>query len=189
MRYIHILLLSLALAASASAQQGLTNGSNAPEFALAGIDGQTYDLSQLRGKIVLITFWSTRCNICHSELPNMNRLAARYKAQQVVFLGLTMENESKVASYLKSNTFDFTIVPNSFGAVLQYADRDRAGNIAMGFPAFFLIDQNGVVRMKTSGWDKTPEVDAQISKLLSGPRDMVAAKARDMAAPAASGQR
>jgi len=189
MRFFSILLISFALAVSTVAQQGLATGSNAPEFALAGLDGQTYDLSQLRGKVVLVTFWSTRCNICHSELSNMNNLAARYKGQQVVFLGLTMENETKVSGYLKSNAFNFTIVPNSFGAVLQYADRDRAGNIAMGFPAYFLIDQNGVVRMKTSGWDKTPDVDAQISRLLAGPRDMVAAGPRDKAALAPSSQR
>jgi peroxiredoxin len=177
MRFLSILLISIALAVSAAAQQGLSTGSNAPEFSLAGIDGQTYDLNQLRGKVVLVTFWSTRCNICHSELPNMNRLATRYKGQQVVFLGLTMENDAKVASYLKANQFDFTVVPNSFGAVLQYADRDRAGNIAMGFPAFYLIDQNGVVRMKSSGWDKTSEIDSQISRLLAGPRELVAASA------------
>jgi peroxiredoxin len=175
MKYLSILLITLILAASAAAQQGIASGSNAPQFSLAGIDGQTYDLNQLRGKVVLITFWSTRCNICHSELPNMNRLAARYNGQQVVFLGLTMENDAKVAAYLKSNEFDFKLVPNSFGAVLQYADRDRSGNIAMGFPAFYLIDQNGVVRMKSSGWDKTPEIDTQIQKLLRGPREMVAA--------------
>jgi len=175
MRFIHIALIALVLSISAAAQQGLSNGSNAPQFALAGYDGQTYDLNQLRGKVVLVTFWSTRCNICHSELPNMNKLAARYKGQEVVFLALTMENESKVAAYLKSNAFNFTIVPNSFGALLQFADRDREGNIAMGFPAYFLIDQNGVVRAKSSGWDKTQDLDSQIGRLLSGPRDMVAA--------------
>lgn len=175
MRFVHILFVSLALAVAAFAQQGLSNGSNAPQFSLAGIDGQTYDLNQLRGKVVLVTFWSTRCNICHSELPNMNRLATRYKGQPVVFLALTMDNESKVSTYLKSNEFDFTIVPNSFGAVLQYADRDRTGNIAMGFPAYYLIDQNGIVRFKSSGWDKTPDVDSQIGRLLAGPRELVAA--------------
>jgi len=154
MRTVHTLLLLLVLTAGVAAQQMLSNGSNAPQFSLAGYDGQTYDLNQLRGKVVLVTFWSTRCNICHSELPNMNRLAERYKGQPVVFLGLTMDNEAKVAAYLKSNQFAFTIVPNSFGAVLQYADRDRSGNIAMGFPAYYLIDQNGIVRMKSSGWDK-----------------------------------
>jgi peroxiredoxin len=175
MRFVHILFVTLALGVAAIAQQGLSNGSNAPQFSLAGIDGQTYDLNQLRGKVVLVTFWSTRCNICHSELPNMNKLATRYKGQPVVFLALTMDNESKVSSYLKSNEFDFTIVPNSFGAVLQYADRDRTGNIAMGFPAYYLIDQNGIVRFRSSGWDKTPDVDSQIGRLLAGPREMVAA--------------
>src|SRR5947208_85394 len=175
MRFVHILFVTMALAVGVFAQQGLSTGSNAPQFSLAGINGHTYDLNQLRGKVVLVTFWSTRCNICHSELPNMNKLAARYKDQPVVFLALTMDNESKVAAYLKSNEFDFNIVPNSFGAVLQYADRDNSGNIAMGFPAYYLIDQNGVVRFKSSGWDKTPNVDSQISRLLSGPREMVAA--------------
>jgi len=176
MRLVHIALITLLLAFAAAAQQGLSNGSSAPQFSLAGYDGQTYDLNQLRGKVVLVTFWSTRCNICHSELPNMNKLAARYKGQDVIFLALTMENESKVAAYLRNNPFAFTIVPNSFGALLQFADRDRSGNIAMGFPAYFLIDQNGVVRAKSSGWDKTPQIDSQIGRLLStGPRDMVAA--------------
>jgi len=175
MRFVHILFVTLALTVAAFAQQGLSNGSNAPQFSLAALDGQTYDLNQLRGKVVLVTFWSTRCNICHSELPNMNKLATRYKGQPVVFLALTMDNESKVSSYLRSNEFDFTIVPNSFGTVLQYADRDRTGNIAMGFPAYYLIDQNGIVRFKSSGWDKTPDVDSKIGHLLAGPREMVAA--------------
>lgn len=175
MRILSILLITLTLGLSAYSQQALYNGAMAPNFSLAGLDGQTYDLSQFRGKVVLVTFWSTRCNICHSELPNMNRLVSRFKGQDVIFLGLTMDNESKVSAYLKSNTFNFTIVPNSFGAVLQYADRDKSGNINMGFPAYFLVDQNGIVRMKTNGWDKTPDLDQQITRLVSGPREMVAA--------------
>jgi peroxiredoxin len=175
MRLLSILFISLVLVASAVAQQGVFNGSMAPSFSLAGLDGQTYDLNQLRGKVVLVTFWSTRCNICHSEMPLLNRMAAHYKGQNVIFLGLTMDNDQKVSAYLKSNPFDFTIVPNSFGAVLQYADRDKEGNINMGFPAYYLVDQNGIVRLKASGWDKTPTVDSQITKLLSGPREMVAA--------------
>lgn len=177
MRLISIIFLSLVLAASAFAQQMLQAGSSAPAFSLAGMDGQTYDLNQLRGKVVVVTFWSTRCSICHSEIPKLNQLAARYKGQDVVFLGMTMDNQTKVEAYLKSNRFDFTIVPNSFGAVLQYADRDKAGNINMGFPAYFLVDQTGGIRLKTSGWDKTTGLDSQISKLLtsSPPREMAAA--------------
>ncbi|MGH9819757.1 MAG: TlpA family protein disulfide reductase, partial [Pyrinomonadaceae bacterium] len=131
--------------------------------------GQSFDLKQLQGKVVLVTFWSTKCEICHSEIPKMNQLAARYKGKDVVFLALTMENESKVETYLRSTPFSFDILPNSFGAVLQYADRDKAGNINMGFPAYFLLDQTGGLQLKTSGWDKTQALDSKISTLLASP--------------------
>ena len=58
-------------------------------------------------------------------------------------------------------------MPNSFGVVLQYADRDKAGNLDMGFPSFFVIDQQGLVRYRSSGFDKTAPLDAAIGKLLT----------------------
>jgi len=176
MRLLAIVCLCLALAVSASAQQGLASGSPAPAFSITGLDGQIYDLAQLRGKVVLITFWSTRCAICHSEIPKLNKLAERYKGQDVAFLGFTMDNPTKVDNYLKNTPFNFTILPNSFGVVLQYADRDRAGNINMGFPAYFLLDQDGNVQLKSSGWDKTTDLDSRISRLLASgkPRDVLA---------------
>ena len=167
MRIISILLLTLTLALTALAQQGLKTGTMAPAFSVDGMDGNTYDLNDYKGKVVVMTFWSSRCSICHEEIPKLNRLAARYKDQNVVFLALTMENEAKVSAYVKNTPFDFTILPNSFGVVLQYADRDRQGNIDMGFPAYFIVDQTGDLQMKTSGWDKTTSVDSQISKLLA----------------------
>lgn len=176
MRIIPIILLTLTLAVSAFAQQSLKTGSTAPAFSVAGMDGTTYDLNDYRGKVVVITFWSSRCAICHEEIPKLNRLAARYRNQNVVFLALTMENEAKVSAYVRNTPFDFTILPNSFGVLLQYADRDRQGNLNMGFPAHFIVDQTGGIQMKTSGWDKTTGIDSQISKLLASQsgRDLTA---------------
>ncbi len=167
MRILPIILLTLTLVVSAFAQQSLKTGSMAPAFAVGGMDGNTYDLNDYRGKVVVITFWSSRCAICHEEIPKLNRLAANYRNQNVVFLALTMENEAKVSAYIKNTPFDLIILPNSFGVVLQYADRDRAGNIDIGFPAYFLVDQTGGIQMKTSGWDKTAGLNSQISKLLA----------------------
>jgi peroxiredoxin len=170
MRFLTAVLLSLFLSIAALAQQSVNPGSTAPKFSMTGLDGQTYDLGQLRGKVVLVTFWSTRCAICHSEIPKLNRLASRYQGQDVVFLGFTSDNPTKVDTYLKNTPFRFTLIPNSFGVILQYADRDREGNINIGFPAYFLLDQNGQVQAKMSGWDKTENLDSQISRLLSSPK-------------------
>jgi peroxiredoxin len=167
MRTIFLVILASIFITAASAQQSLRPGSIAPEFSAPALNGQLFDLNQLQGKVVVVTFWSTRCPICHSEIPKLNRVADKYKGQNVVFLGLTTDNESKVENYLKSTQFNFNILPNSFGIVLQYADRDRQGNIDIGYPAYFVINQSGSIELKNSGWDKTTEIDDRISRLLS----------------------
>lgn len=167
MRVFSLILIVTLTAFAALAQQSLRPGEQAPDFNAEALDGKVYNLSQLQGKVVVLTFWSTKCAICHSELPKLNEVAKRYKDKDVVFLALTMENQGKIEPYLKKNPFEFNILPNSFGVVLKYADLDRNGTINMGFPSYFLIDRHGSIALKSDGWDKTARLDTQISQLLS----------------------
>ena len=120
----------------------------AENFSAASLDGQTVELESLKGKVVLITFWTTRCPICDSEIPKLNQIANSYKGKDVVFLGLTTDNPTRVESFLKIKPFNFNIIPSSFGVLLKYADRDRSVNIAMGYPEYFLINKNGEIELK-----------------------------------------
>jgi peroxiredoxin len=167
MRIINFLAIIAILSITAVAQQQLRPGQAAPEFAAQSLSGQAINLSDMQGKVVVMTFWSTKCAICHSEIPKLNQIAARYRGKDVVFLALTMENSVKVEPYLKKNPFDFNIVPNSFGVVLKYADMDAGGRINMGFPAYFLIGKSGKIELRDDGWDKSSKLDSQISKLLT----------------------
>ena len=167
MRILIILILTVAVAVSAFGQQSLRPGQQAPNFTGQALDGQAFSLDQLQGKVVLLTFWSTRCQICHSEIPKLNRVVEHYRGQNVVFIGVTMDNQVKIDPYLRKNPFNFNILPNAFGVMLQYADRDRSGNINMGFPAHFLIDRRGAIAVRTDGWDKAENIDAAIGRLLS----------------------
>src|SRR5688500_15512500 len=101
MRIINLFLLTLAITASAFAQQSLKARVAAPDFNAESLDGKVYSLSQLQGKVLVLTFWSTRCAICHNEIPKLNEVARRYKDKDVVFLALTMENQVKVEPYLR----------------------------------------------------------------------------------------
>jgi peroxiredoxin len=167
MRIVNLLVIMVVLAAVSFGQQKLKPGQAAPDFAAQALDGSQVNLAQMQGKVVVMTFWSTRCAICHSEIPKLNQIAARYSNKDVVFLALTMENNGKVEPYLKKNPFNFNIVPNSFPVVLKYADMDAGGRINMGFPAYFLIDKSGKIELRDDGWDKSNKLDTQISKLLS----------------------
>lgn len=139
----------------------------AENFSATSLEGAAFDLAEMKGKVVLLTFWSTKCPICAAETPKLNALAESYKNKNVVFLGLTMENANKVEAHLRKKPFNFHIIPNSFGVVLKYADKDGDGNVSMGFPAHFLINQKGEIELKTNGFDKTEALDERIGQLLS----------------------
>jgi peroxiredoxin len=162
MRVFVVSILALVLTASVWAQKTR----QAENFTAVLMNGETVELASLKGKIVLLTFWSSRCPICQSEIPNLNRLAAGYAKTDVVFLAATMENENIVEPYLKNNPFNFLILPNSFGLVLKYADRDGEGRLNMGFPAYYLIDRTGRIEYRASGWDKAKPLGSEINKLL-----------------------
>jgi peroxiredoxin len=161
MKNLAVLFLIVVFSCVAFAQKKAEN------FSAVSMNGQTIELSSLKGKVVVISFWTTRCPICHEEIPKLNNLAARYKNRNVVFLGLTTDNEAKVENYTKKNPFDFTLVPNSFGILLKYAEKDGAGNIDVGYPAHFLINQNGEIELKINGFDKTEILNSEINRLLA----------------------
>ncbi|MGI8467079.1 MAG: TlpA family protein disulfide reductase [Pyrinomonadaceae bacterium] len=142
------------------------SGVPAENFTVTSLDGQTITLDELRGKVVVLTFWSTRCEICESEIPKFNKIAAKYAGQNVVFLGLSMENEVKIAEHLKRKPFNYTIIPNGLGVIMKYAEKDAAGNFNIAYPSTFIINQNGEIDFKTYGWNKSKTIDSRIGDLL-----------------------
>jgi peroxiredoxin len=162
-----IFVVCIGFVATSFSQQSLKIGQTAPAFSGTTMKGEAVDLGKLSGRVVVMTFWSTRCLICHNEIPKLNAMTRRFPADKVTFLALSMENEQKIAAYLTKNFFDFQIVPNSFATVLQYADRDRGGSLDMGFPAFFVIDTNGIIQHRSSGYDKAGSIETVVNKLIA----------------------
>lgn len=162
-----VLTILAAFAIPAEAQNHLKVGEQAPTFTTASLDGKQFDLAGARGKVVLVAFWSTRCAICQSEIPKLNSLQARLRDKNVEFLALSMEPADRISTFLAKHRFDFRVIPESFDIVLKYADRDKEGNLEMGFPAYYLIDPQGNIVFKDSGWDRTVELEAKINSLLT----------------------
>lgn len=164
MRFILGSIFCLLLTFSGFAMPG--NAVPAENFTVTSLDGKTISLEELRGKVVVLTFWSTRCEICASEIPKFNKIADKYAGKNVVFLGLSMENEVKVTEHLKRKPFNYTIIPNSLGVIMKYAEKDAAGNFNIAYPSTFIINQNGEIDFKTYGWNKSKTIDSRIGNLL-----------------------
>ena len=160
------ILLILLVSTLAFGQTSLRFGDTAPPFSTNTIDGNLINLEDNKGKVVVLTFWSTRCEICRSEIPRLNQFVKQYEGKGVVFVAATTENEARLTPFLKANKFDFQILPDSFGMILKYADRDRSGNLDMGYPAFFVIDKSGKIGFRASGYDKTTQIAANLDRLL-----------------------
>ena len=139
----------------------------AEAFTAVTIEGKTVDLPALRGKVVLLTFWSTRCPICQSEIPKLNSLARGYARSDVVFLAASTENENILESYLRGHPFKFQILPNSFGLMLKYAKPDREGRANIAYPSYYLIDRTGRIQYHDYGWDKANPIADAIDRALA----------------------
>jgi peroxiredoxin len=78
-----------------------------------------------------------------------------------------MENEAMINNYIKKRPFNFTLIPNSLGIIMQYALKNKSGGYEIGYPTHFVINQKGEIELKASGRGKVGAVDSLVGRLLA----------------------
>jgi cytochrome c biogenesis protein CcmG/thiol:disulfide interchange protein DsbE len=119
-------------------------GAAAPAFRLASLEGDVYDLRELRGKPVLLNFWSTWCPPCMEEHPLFTAAAERYSGR-VHFLGVIYQDDPEKIRAFGSRY-------GAWGPSLI----DPNGEVAIAYGVFgppetFFIDANGKIVDKVIG--------------------------------------
>ena len=87
MKRVVVFLTFFVLSAGAFAQkkahlEGVETGMAAPEFTMPTFDGDTFNLSDLRGKVVLINFWASWCAPCRKKAPALLELHEKYRDEE-----------------------------------------------------------------------------------------------------------
>ncbi len=118
-------------------------GKSAPEFSVTTIDGNKWDTASLKGKTVVLNFWFIACKPCIDEIPDLNKLVDKYSKKNVVFLGLGLDSKSQVNDFLKTQKFEYQIVPKSQIVVKNFK--------VMAFPTHIVVDPKGKVVFETTG--------------------------------------
>ena len=117
-------------------------GFSAPDFTLSLLDGGEITLSELRGQVVLVNFWTSWCPPCRKEMPAIESVYRSYKDIGLVVIGLNLtaqDSKPDVSAFVKEMGVTFPIALDVNNAV---------GNLyrVTALPTSFFIDRNGVIR-------------------------------------------
>ena len=117
-----------------------------PRLALTTVDGQPFDASLLRGKVVLLDFFASWCGICRQELPQLKAAYAGYQTDpDVVFLLVSIdEDDKRLQRYLNEMKFPFPVARLTAEQAEQTMGFDNV-------PATFYVDAAGLVRYQLNG--------------------------------------
>lgn len=123
-----------------SGSAGIQVGNPAPDFQLAKVDGGPVSLADMRGKPVVIVFWTAWCPVCKEEAPRINSLAAEYEGRGVRVLGINIKDSvARTKGGIKEHGIRYAVARDSDASVA------RAYKV-MGTPTIVFMDRKGVVR-------------------------------------------
>ncbi len=106
------------------------------DFVLTDLQGKTWHLRDLRGKVVLVNFWATWCPPCRKEMPDLQALYDKFKDQGFVVLAISDEESAKVAPFIAERKISYPVM----------LDPGRKVNdefVVEGIPKSFVYDRDG----------------------------------------------
>ncbi|MDX6288383.1 MAG: hypothetical protein QOH42_182 [Blastocatellia bacterium] len=139
-----------------------TTFSLAPEVEFQTLEGQSFRLASLHGKVVLLNFWATWCGPCRAEIPEFNAMQRDLTARGFSIVGATVspvDTPDAIRSFQKDIKQDYVIIRGAeeIGA--------KFGN-GPGLPVSYLLDRQGRIRQKFIGQTSRERFEAALKPLL-----------------------
>jgi thiol-disulfide isomerase/thioredoxin len=125
------------------------------DFALKDLDGNMIKLSDYRGKVVFLNFWTTWCPDCRIEMPSMEKLYRKFKNRDFTIVTINLQESAEDVKVF------FESLQLTFPALL-----DSDGNVGRLFgirsiPTTFILNQKGGMIGKVFGSRKWNGKDAE----------------------------
>jgi peroxiredoxin len=137
----------------------LNLGQPAPLFANRTISGERLALADFKGKVVLLDFWATWCNVCVGELPLLKELYAKHKDQGLAIIGLSLDDDPQALQEMVTGK----------GIAWPQIRDGKDGQLAKlfnvkGTPTYYLLDREGKIAAKSVPARKLGSLLAELLK-------------------------
>ena len=134
----------------------------APNFTMEDANGNTVQLSDFKGKPVVLNFWAASCSYCKSEMPYFESAYREY-GDQVQFVMLNVvgseRSQNDGRDFIRDSAYTFPVFYETAGKAMGlYGLR--------GLPATFFIDTDGTVVQTSIGAITETKLDSSIQALL-----------------------
>jgi len=156
-----ILMLMMALSLLATSAPGLAAGKAAADFKLQDVlVGKDYTLSQFKGKVVMINFFTFFCAPCREEMPDLNKIYNEYKEKGFTTLGIALSSDpTQIRFLVKQMGLNYPVLMGDDKISKAY------GDIAV-VPTTFIIDKQGNIVHQIAGTRSKEEFVRMIQALL-----------------------
>lgn len=105
-------------------------------FTLIDLQGKSWTLKDLKGKVVLLNFWATWCPPCRKEMPDLETLYQRFGPQGLVILGISDEEAAKVTPFIEQQKISYSVLLDPGRKVNELFQIE-------GIPKTFIYDREG----------------------------------------------
>ncbi len=131
---------------SRSSRHSLTRliGKQAPDIEYAGPEGTEQKLSQKRGRVILLNFWTSWCLACLEEMPSLKMIENHFGEKGLLVLAFNLGEEPTVKAKLQEKGYPRNLI-------FQIKKETLQPYVAEALPISILIDREGQVRKVYEG--------------------------------------
>ena len=111
----------------------------APDVTFTTLTGKTIHMTTLKGKVVLVNFWSTDCLACVREMPDLVKTYNRYKDKglEVIAVAMYYDPPAQVLNYATQKALPFVVMHDGFG------EMEKKFHGVGVTPTTFIFDKSG----------------------------------------------
>jgi cytochrome c biogenesis protein CcmG/thiol:disulfide interchange protein DsbE len=136
----------------------------APAFALKDFKGATIKLSDFKGRVVLLDFWATYCDVCRVEIPWYMEFHNKYKDSGLSVVGVSVDDDGlkSVKPFLTEEKVNYLVVIGNWELAARFG-------VKGGLPVTLLVDRSGKIAESHVGEVDKNAFEKEIQILLKEP--------------------